>query len=506
MTTPIFVDGFDLYGAVGEVSQNAQLQTLLQQLWTTASAAFSIVAGLSSTGTALTFSSASNTGLYETLPANYSRVVGTMRMASTLAACCGITFFDTTNAQFSIGINTTGTVSLFSGALSGTAIATSAASVSANAAHVLSWDVTAGSAGAYQVWLDGVSLFSGTGNTRAGSANSYVNRMGLGSNGNGNATYDDFALIDGSQAFDATITTSNARIETQLPSGDVQTQFTNVGAIVNPSGANPGAYSATSNAPGANKLYLRKVTAPVAMTLNSVSGVPATTSSTANFKACAYADSGGNPSGQSLLSGGTQVTGCTAGSTLTGALSTPVSLSAGETLWVGFIGDTSIAFYEQGTNDSTGVSATSTYTSGVPSTCPTVTTGQPSWDFWGNCTGATVNYEAVDHRVAPGDVSSISSSTVGNEDLYSFPALSTTPSTIFFGAVLANVKRSDSGSRTIDLRVKSGTSDSAGSNTVQSPALSYGWLSSFFSTDPATGVAWTASGWNAARSGVSIAS
>jgi len=61
--------------------------------------------------------------------------------------------------------------------------------------------------------------------------------------------------------------------------------------------------------------------------------VPGATSGTAKFKAVAYADSAGAPG--SLLSSGTEVVGCTSGSTLTGALITPQSLTAGTPCWIG---------------------------------------------------------------------------------------------------------------------------------------------------------------------------
>jgi len=72
--------------------------------------------------------------------------------------------------------------------------------------------------------------------------------------------------------------------------------------------------------------------------------VSSATSGTAKFKAVVYADSAGAPG--SLLSSGTEVVGCTSGSTLTGALITPQSLTAGTPCWIGFITDTSVVLQQ----------------------------------------------------------------------------------------------------------------------------------------------------------------
>ena len=62
---------------------------------------------------------------------------------------------------------TTGTTSVTNGAYTGTVLGTSAASVAAGTTHYLEWDITFGNAGSYQVWLDGTSILTGTGDTQA---------------------------------------------------------------------------------------------------------------------------------------------------------------------------------------------------------------------------------------------------------------------------------------------------------------------------------------------------
>jgi hypothetical protein len=418
---------------------------------------------------------------------------------------CGINFRDATSNQCTISIEpTTGTINMRTGSNTGTVLGAATGLLTVNSTHVLSWDITIGTSAAYTVYLDGVSIITGTGNTRGGTSNNYFNAISIGGlqgvGGSQNFIVDDFAIVDGSVAFDSTIATSNPRIETQIATGDNQTQFT-----IGTTQLGESYYiTGTVNAPGANQLYLRKYIPEVNETINSISMIPNGTSATAKFKPAIYPDSGGSPNAQSRMSDGTEVIGCTSDVVLTGALVTPQALTAGTAYWIGFIGDTSINLR---LNDSgtTGVRAAATYTSGVPATCPTVTTGQNNWCIWGNCTGAAVNWPTVKHTPSPGDISYVYSNTVGNEDLLSFPGLSTTPTKIYFGAVRAHVKRSDAGSRTIDFRMKSSSTSSSGSLAGQAPALSYTVYNSYFATDPNTGSDWTPAGWNGAFSGYKIA-
>ena len=59
---------------------------------------------------------------------------------------------------------------------------------------------------------------------------------------------------------------------------------------------------------------------------------------------------------------------------------------------------------------------------------------------------------------------------------------------------------------TLDSRTKSGGTTSCGGTTGIAPGATYKWRGSFFPGDPHTGVAWTASGLNAATFGIKIAS
>ncbi len=499
MTALCFVDGMDKYGPTG--NQNAV--SLMSGDWSVTSVP-AIVAPLSTNGYAVAMTGGTMI-MAGTLPSSMTRIAGTFRFQMTVAAALRVLFLNGASNAFSITCSAAGAIELRTGGSAGTVI-TSGGSVAINTVHVLSFDVTIGASGAYAFYLDGAALISGTGNTANSQAS--INIVQLSSGGN-SIIYDDLALFNPADAaYNSSVLTNNVVVETSFPTGDAQKQFTYDGNVVWPAGiAAGGVYSvtATTNAPGANQLFLVKVTPAVACTLNSVSCIPRATSGTAKFRGVAYADSSGSPG--SLLSSGSEMTATTSGTTLTGPLTSAQSLAAGTSYWIGFITDTSVVLSQVDATTNLGRRIAATYTSGAPGSAGAMTTGQATWQLWGNCTGASVNWPALGPTPPLGTAASqIHSATVAQEDLYTFSALATTPSAIYGVAVKGFLAKSDSGARTVSLNMKSGSSDSTGSAASQAMSTTNQWQRSFFDVDPATGVAWTQSGLNAASSGVSVAS
>ena len=195
--------------------------------------------------------------------------------------------------------------------------------------------MTIGSSASYQVWIDGVSIISGTGNVGSGSSNGFEFFQG---GTGGYITIDDFYLFDNTGSSNNAALLTNPRIETQYPTGDSQSQFTNQASVIGSvSSATSGSVSVNSNS-----LMLRSFTPQAAMILNSVSCVPASTNGIAKFKAVVYSDNSGSP--HNLLSSGNEVVGCNSGVAFTGALVTPQSLISATPYWIGFILDTTISF------------------------------------------------------------------------------------------------------------------------------------------------------------------
>jgi|SRR5579863_215493 len=499
-------DGMDKYGPPGIIlggPGQLTLNQLLQQEYNVTNGTFNVVQGLSSTGYALLSNGDGvQTWLSKTLTANYSRILFSMRFYDGLIGHNGIAFFDNATRQCYIKVETTGRISLYRG--NGTLIASSGSSINLNTIHVLSGDITFSSTGAYTIYLDAVPILTGTGNTIV-SANSYFNLyqvFGIESGGDGGMAIDDLQLMSGT---DDTFCTDAIRIETQWPTGDYQTQFTNGGNLIVPAGIAAHAIYSTTNTQATivGSLFLVRCISDVNCTLGSVFCVPLTTNSGAKFKSVVYSEVSSAP--HTLLGTGTEVVGCVDGTPLSSTIVGGVALTAGTPYWIGFITDTQLNYALIDLTTKLAARAANTYSAGAPNPAPAMTTGQDEYEIWGDCSGTATNWESEAQRVAPDDTSSISSSTVGNEDLYTFPALTTTPIRVW-GMDVRAVAHLDTGARGLALHVLSGVTDGTGSVADTGLATGAVWVSSSFDTDPNTGSSWTGSGVNAATAGPGIAS
>ena len=496
----IFCDGFDKYGGTN-VSTNNVAALLAAGEWTSVTGtALSVVAGLSATGYALQIGTGAGT-VSKTLPASYGRLIGGMRFAHTFGSnVAGVQFLDGASNQAGFSLNITGTVSMRNGnAISGTVLGTSTATISSGSTHYLEWDISFGNSASYQLWLDGVSILSGAGDTTT-TANNTASGIQLLTTGSAVLAVDDLYL------FDASGTTNNAplltspRIETQLPSSDAAVQFAFGAAMLGASQARSGASISTS----ANQLRLRSVVPAVNCTLTAISFLAATASAGINLRPVVYSSVSGVPG--ALLGSGSTTTGTTASTLKTMPLTSGVALSAGTQYFIGYMCDIAVtsglAAYTTVSDDFTAVA---TFASGAPGTAPAMA-NTPSTVIAGNVTASGANWFSVAQNPVQGGLSYVADATVGHQDLYGYGTLSAVPLAIYAVAVKASVAKSDAGAKTLSLRLKSGGTDSAGSAGTLAPGTSYGWLTSLYPTDPATGTAWTAAALNAAQAGVRVES
>ena len=487
----IFWDGFDKYGPLNGLTANSTMGSE----WTSVpSSSASFVAGRFANSLALQLSYGYVAS--RTLPGNYGRLIGGVAMQPSLANNSGVVFADAGTNQCAVGFNASGKLVLWTGGLGGTQVAISSAAINANTWHYVEWDLTFAASGSYTVWLDGVQVFTGTGNLKS-SGNAYANVVTL----NGYVcNFDDMYLFDSTGSVNNAVR-GDSRVETLLPVADASVAFA----------LGQGVFGAWYNLTGAtgymsaSQLYLRKFTVPVAGTLASVGIMPASTSSGANFKPAVYADNAGSPG--TLLSSGPQVTGCASGTALALALTTPQALTAGQNVWIGYVTDTALTMQRQDNSSfvtNAGYTASVTYSSGAPSNAPGMSSGQYSLQVWGNMTGISANY-SESNLVPPGlDLSYVASSAVGDEDRYSFASLSSTPANIAGVKISALLRKTDSGARTVTLQLKSGGTEVSGA--AQSPTASYLYFAAYQDTDPNTGAAWTGSGVNNLTAGAKIAS
>jgi hypothetical protein len=489
----IMLDGFDKYGGANTTATS--VTALMAGEWTTISAA-NIAAPLSATGQSI--SSAGTMTVAKTLP-TLGRIIGGVRFSSNLAVNVGVQFLDGASNQVGILIAaSTGIISLRNGAYqTGTVLGSSSSGVAANTTHYLEWDISFGNSAAYTVYLDGVSVISGTGDTTATTNNTISSIQLVVASGTANGTFDDFYL------FDSTGTTNNAplltspRIETTFPISDNAVQMS-IGASVLGSTAQRGATAGGA----ANFWYVKPFTPSRACTLNSISVVPNTTTS-ANLRPVIYSDSAGLPA--TLMTAGSTVVGTTAGAANVMPLTSPPTLTAGTQYWLGFMTDINVTMQASDAGTGARSQAGVTFTSGAPGTAPGSSSASNVL-LWGNITLASAaNYYEVNQQPPPAaNTSYVFDSVVGDEDLYNFANLSVIPANIYATAVKAWCARSDSGARTVSLRMKSGSTDGGGSLTGQTPGTSYGWVGSNFETDPNGSIAWTGVSLNAATSGFKI--
>lgn len=421
----------------------------------------------------------------------------------------GFVFADASVGQIGVTVETTGQIGVRQGGILGTLIAVSAASVSSFEANTLSGRVTFdGTTGSVKLWLNGQVILDRANLDTQATANATANQFQVWAQGSnddldGSWIEIDHLYVDGylSEGDLEDPIDTLPMIETQFGEADYSVDFACGAALLGPD------YSATRStlAPGANQLVLRRYTPDADGDLDIVSILPAATSAGAKFRSAVYSDTAGAPNAR--LDAGGEVVGCIAGADLDLPLTSPVALSAGVAVWIGFITDTSVSLNMTDQDGLEGRKAANTYGSGVPNPAPAMTTPVASWVIYGQVSGVVDNlWSVVDQNPVSPTRSYLFSSGVGDKILLEFPNLSSTPTTIYGVQVKALVWRADSGARTVDLISKSGATTGSGDNAGQTPALTPSYISSFFGEDPDTSAAWNASGVNLSRHGIEIAS
>lgn len=510
-----FIDGFDKYGTNIMDNTDAGLDGIvIRGEWSDLSGdAMGITTALTGSGYALEIGNLGAGGRYgitKYLTASYARVLGgvtvrNLAMTNTGSQKTGIGFMSGASYQLSISFDLTGRLQLYRGSSDGgTLLATGTSIFTPSSIIVIEWDITFhGTTGIAKIYVNGViePNLSLTGiNTSPVAGNSFNGFQIV--HGNTQVGVLDhlylwcYTAAGGSE----TPALTNPIIETHFVKADSQKQW-DVGA--SQLGQRLGLTSLNVYSPGANRLFLIKYRCQAAGTAQSINVVPNTASATAKLRGVIYADSGGVPG--SLMSSGTEVVGTTSNAQLTLPLVTPQALTAGVDYWVGYITDTSLNMNRYDSS-AAGFQAANTYTSGAPATAPTMTSGAGTISIWAALTGVTDNWVQVAQGPYPTATSYNMSTTPGDEDLYEFDALSTTPAQIYSVGIKAVAYLNGTGVRTLDLRTKSNVTTSSGSLAAQSVPSSVTQYGSYFDVDPNTSAAWTAAGLNAARHGMRLVS
>jgi hypothetical protein len=499
----IFLDGFDKYRRIASALYGGDWNTYLN---ITPQNGTSFTDGAYQGDAFVTFQ---DSGLYKSLPGNYKTIIWGLRfyIPGPLLNAFAVIVGDGMTNQMTVRVNSSGFIEIRRGSQGGpvfglqasTLLDTSTTSISIGTWHYLEAKITIdNTTGAYDVYLDGDLIISNTNQDTQVTGNAYVNSfLFFAVDFQNGARVDDLYIFDDSGDFNNDVV-GDVVVETQFPASDASVQFS-VGASAF------GAYYALAGSgnsnPGANTLFLRTFTPIEDCIINSVSTLPASSTPSSNFKAVIYADNSGAPG--ALMSDGTEVNGALTDVVLTGPLTTPQNLTGGTPYWLGFITDTNTALFNADGLNLYGFQANNTYTSGAPANAPVMLGNRGDWMIWGNVT-STFNYAELQSPVSDPLVNYITNTSVGDEDQYNFPPLSTVPLNVYAVKVSAYAAKSDAGSRNISLMVDSGGTDDPGDNPSQALTASYQYYTSFFEFDPHTGLPWTYGTVNAATSGVKV--
>ena len=511
----IMIEGFEKYGPVGAYIFNSSDTT--SDLYPAVLAEWSIggIGGTSNLYTVagavspVAFNFISGASLSKGLLANYPTLIFGFRITSDLTATSsGITLSDGAAAQMTVQLNTSGKIEVRRGGAAGTLLATSTQTVIANTAHYIEGSITINSTtGAYSIYLDGViTSLSATNQNTQSSANAYANAIALFQNGvaGQSAIFDDFYLFDNTGSANNAVRGDSVVVPLS-PSSDNSVQFANGQGLIGPWWSGRG----NSGSFGGGKLILTKITPTANCKLIAVRALPLSSDAVIKNQGVVYADNGSGIPG-SLLGSSPEVVGMTGNVPLILTLSSAVNLTAGSHYWLGtFSTSTNTNTYNMPyplSNDPVLSSWQNiTYGPSPPATAPGMTALTFTISMGGIVTTPPSNAFDV-NGIPPSITSYVDSSTPGQMDLYNTPGLTNNPTSIACVKLSMWAYKSDTFTRTMDLALRSGSTTSKGSASGFVLSTSPAYFSSYFDTDPASGLAWTTLGVNNAKIGCDIAS
>jgi hypothetical protein len=473
-----FGDGFDLYTAAADATAGYwDVGTVPSMTFQPGRFTGSQAWQCGTTGIFLTKTSGVNDAVHHL-------VVAFRQTAAITGSTLGgyLQLLDGATAQCSVVFRSDGAILLTSGGPAGTALATYTGAVAANNTwYQFEIEVVINNTtGSFKVRKNGNSVddFSlGSLNTRV-SANSYANKLIFGVN----------ASVS-QQQFDDLFWKSDAasvpwmgdiRCFTRMPASDQTAVFSRT-----PTGAYPLFTQNAISAVAANQGRYAPFTIGNNGSIGSVT-VPFTVASTANFKCTIFSDNANAPG--TALGSATPVSAPAIG-TATFTFGTPVSVTAGTKYWVGVIGDAASGTQGASSLTTVGVTSASPTYAAFPASNPTVTTGVNPICFGIGITPA-VNWPFVAEAQQDATTSYVYSSTVNDADFYGISSISSTPATVIACTTRAYGQKSDAGTRTMAVQVKSGATTVASPTLVlSSSGFQWAWRTDV--TDPNTGAAWT---------------
>jgi hypothetical protein len=352
------------------------------------------------------------------------------------------------------------------------------------------------STGSFKVRRNGntVDDHSTTGiDTAGGTANNYANKLTL----NMQATVNSQQLDDLYWRSDASSVPwlGDMKCVTRYPASDASVQFSRTPTGVLTQTA-PTPISATTGPSSVTAAFFTPFTAGYSGTVTAAAVAVTTVGNAVNMKCAIYADNGSGAPGVVLASATAPVTPVVAG-TNTFAF-TGVAVTKGVQYWVSFCSDGTNSIYPSTTSLLPNAMCNTAYAV-FPQTNPLATTSryaQMSWTY----TATPANWQAVSEAQQDTTTSYVYDSVPGHADLYGIAPIASTPLTTYAVTTRAYAIKSDAGTRTMAVQLKSGSSTVASPTVVLTPS-NWQWAWRTDTVDPATGAAWTAAAVNLAQCG-----
>jgi hypothetical protein len=279
------------------------------------------------------------------------------------------------------------------------------------------------------------------------------------------------------------------RCYTRMPASDAQAQFTR--NPVSQTLASGATLLSPSNTVAIYQSFVPLVSGTLTNILMSIN-----TGWTGNLKCALYNGSNSTTPTTVVASAITAVNPATG--TLTITWTTPPAITAGAQYFVGFISDTSVANGWSGTGGTTARSQTGTTYAAFPTANPSASNPSQTPALTATIASAG-NYTNVSEAQQDGATSYVYDSNVGDADFYNIATMTSTPTSTIAVTTRGFLEKSDAGSRSGAMRLKSGgTTVSTGSAAL---STTWAWMWRTDTVDPATSAAWTPAGVNNAQIG-----
>ena len=411
------------------------------------------------------------------------------------------TLLDGATAQCSVVFRSDGAILLAAGASNGTVLATYTGALTAsNTWYQFEIEVRISNTAGYMIVRKlgntTADFVSATNLDTSANANDYANRLTVGVTIGTNQTIDDLLWRSDSVA-NGVAWVGDIRCSTRRPASDAAVTWSRSGtgslsqSFAGGQTTTLGILNTASYATQYTVSYAGSIASVTIVTGSAAAG---------NIKAAVWADNAGVPG--AVLATANPITVVAAGNNVL-TLTTPLTVTPGQKIWVGASIDTNGGFWGSSAAIATGATFSVAYAS-FPQANPVATIPGRALSSSINYSTPTGNWQLVQEPQQDAAATYVYSSTPGQSDLYGVGAISSTPASTVMVVTRAFCQKSDAGTRTLSVQLKSG-----GTTVSSTPATAlntvWGWISRVDTVDPATGAAWTAVGVNNAQIGVIVA-